>query len=231
MKLSKDKRFYVYEWFDVDTGHVFYVGKGTENRYKNKEKSRNDKFLNYLNSHNCDVRIVKDGLTEKEALGFEADYGLSKLAVNEAECSSVWNLGFGTKWKEEIFTILANDWPDYNIFDDGYCCDWRRYYEITKFNEYATKYNIPGYRLWMSVEYMAPNKEDMKRIMNSNNLIELQKEMKLTCLGFWEGYAKGIIKYVNTHTWKHSLERFNVSDEKLRKFVSEWEDANKRPWE
>lgn len=30
--------FYIYEWFNVDTNEVFYVGKGVYNRYKVKKK-------------------------------------------------------------------------------------------------------------------------------------------------------------------------------------------------
>ena len=28
--------YYVYEWYNVDTGEILYVGKGTGNRYKVK---------------------------------------------------------------------------------------------------------------------------------------------------------------------------------------------------
>lgn len=28
------KKFYVYEWYNIDTNEVFYVGKGCGNRYK-----------------------------------------------------------------------------------------------------------------------------------------------------------------------------------------------------
>ena len=29
-----NKKFYVYEWYNIDTNEVFYVGKGCGNRYK-----------------------------------------------------------------------------------------------------------------------------------------------------------------------------------------------------
>ena len=28
-------KFYVYEWYNVETNEIFYVGKGCNNRYKN----------------------------------------------------------------------------------------------------------------------------------------------------------------------------------------------------
>ena len=43
MNKDKPKRFYVYEWYNVDSGEVFYVGKGTGYRYKRTE-NRNKYF-------------------------------------------------------------------------------------------------------------------------------------------------------------------------------------------
>ena len=40
MALDETKKYYVYEWFVIETNEVFYVGKGTGRRYRehNKEK-------------------------------------------------------------------------------------------------------------------------------------------------------------------------------------------------
>ena len=59
--------FYVYEWFNTDTDYVFYVGKGHGHRYKDLY-SRNKLFLEYLENNSVDVRIIKNNLTEKDAL-------------------------------------------------------------------------------------------------------------------------------------------------------------------
>jgi hypothetical protein len=67
-----DKDFYIYEWFNVETGEVFYVGKGTKNRFKNTTK-RNKYFKNYFNKYKCDVRKVKTKLTEEEAFALEIE--------------------------------------------------------------------------------------------------------------------------------------------------------------
>ena len=50
--------FYVYEWYNVDTNEIFYVGKGCGNRYKSISH-RNQHFLNYYETHECAVRIIK----------------------------------------------------------------------------------------------------------------------------------------------------------------------------
>ena len=62
--------FYVYEWYDTDTLEVFYVGKGSGLRYK-RNKPRNTAFVEYVNSHNCDVRIVCDNMDECDAFNLE----------------------------------------------------------------------------------------------------------------------------------------------------------------
>ena len=38
-----DKKYYVYKWFIESTGEVFYIGKGSGNRYKDIYK-RNQIF-------------------------------------------------------------------------------------------------------------------------------------------------------------------------------------------
>ena len=61
-----DKKYYVYEWFNVVTGEVFYVGKGIRNRYC-QLSGRNQHFRDYFNTHECESRIVYENLTEQEA--------------------------------------------------------------------------------------------------------------------------------------------------------------------
>ena len=65
-----ERIYYVYEWFKKDSEDVFYVGKGKGNRYKSIA-NRNPYFLNVYTKYDSDVRIVKNNLTEKEALEYE----------------------------------------------------------------------------------------------------------------------------------------------------------------
>lgn len=41
-----ENKYYVYEWHDVDTDEILYIGKGCKGRYKSLH-SRNKKFLEY----------------------------------------------------------------------------------------------------------------------------------------------------------------------------------------
>lgn len=66
------RKYYVYEWFIKETGEVFYIGKGCGGRWKTK-KRENRFFMNMSETHNCDVRKIKDGLTEDEAFQLEIE--------------------------------------------------------------------------------------------------------------------------------------------------------------
>lgn len=92
MALNKDSNniFYVYEWYNKDTGEVFYVGKGKNGVHKSI-KNRNQYFLNYHNKHNCEVRKVYTGLSESEA--FEKEVHLIGEYKQLAQCKCNLTIG------------------------------------------------------------------------------------------------------------------------------------------
>jgi len=83
-----NNEFYVYEWFNKDTGEVFYVGKGKKNRYKTV-KNRNQYFTNYYNKHEneCDVRKVFKNLTEESAYAKEIELIAKYRKLNMCKCN------------------------------------------------------------------------------------------------------------------------------------------------
>ena len=70
-----ENKFYVYEWYNVDTDEVFYVGKGCGKRYKEISR-RNELFKEYYEKFNVDVRLLKENLSEEEAFYYEKYYSL-----------------------------------------------------------------------------------------------------------------------------------------------------------
>lgn len=76
--------FYVYEWFIVDTNHVFHVGKGQGNRYL-ELKGRNKYFLRVVNKYNVASRIYKDNLTEDESWVVEKSRIEELQAIGQCE--------------------------------------------------------------------------------------------------------------------------------------------------
>jgi len=86
--LKVNNNFYVYEWYNINTGYVFYVGKGSNGRYKLSTKSvRNKQFLNYKNKYNCDVRIIYSNLKEDEAFKLEIDTITKYKLIDQCNCN------------------------------------------------------------------------------------------------------------------------------------------------
>lgn len=69
---STAKDFYVYHWYIKDTGEIFYVGKGRSNRYKEFHESAYE-AEKIREMYDTDVRFVKKGLTEYEAIELESE--------------------------------------------------------------------------------------------------------------------------------------------------------------
>ena len=63
--------FYVYEWFDVKSGEIIYVGKGTKRRYK--VRKHNKLFNECIAKSECDSRIIAEFSTEEEAFLYEQE--------------------------------------------------------------------------------------------------------------------------------------------------------------
>ena len=65
--------YYVYAWYYKDSGKYFHIGKGKNNRYKERKVHRNQFFRNVLNKEgsNVDVKILYKNLSENEAFNLE----------------------------------------------------------------------------------------------------------------------------------------------------------------
>ena len=101
--------YYVYEWKNVENGHVFYVGKGKGDRYKTKAPSkRNRFFVRYVNSHECEPSIIKDGLTEKEAFDLEKATIAEYRKSSQCECN--FEDGGGDSGSARLFGELNPMW-------------------------------------------------------------------------------------------------------------------------
>ena len=70
--MTDERKFYVYEWYVVDTNEVFYVGKGCGNRL-NRISCRNKFFQDIYKSHKSKARKIYENLTEKEAFEKEIE--------------------------------------------------------------------------------------------------------------------------------------------------------------
>lgn len=78
--------YYVYEYFKKENDEVFYVGKGTKRRYL-ETHNRNPYFLAVFNKYDCDVRIIKNNLTNEQACAYEIERIAELKSIGQARCN------------------------------------------------------------------------------------------------------------------------------------------------
>lgn len=95
--------FYVYEWYNKDTGEIFYVGKGCGKRYLQTTK-RNKYFTEYIKIHDCAVRIVKQFDDENDAFEYEHDRICELKKSHQCKCNldNGGNGGLKFIWTDEM---------------------------------------------------------------------------------------------------------------------------------
>lgn len=86
--MDKNKIYYVYEYFNIETGYIFYVGKGCKYRMTEMYSgSRNIFFEKYYNSNKCDCRKIYEKLNEQTALNIEHERILELKKQNMCCCN------------------------------------------------------------------------------------------------------------------------------------------------
>ena len=95
--------FYVYAWYNKETKEIFYVGKGSRNRYKQIRK-RNRLFTQYINTHDCDVKIIKYFEDENDAFKYEEKHikRLKKKGQCTCNLSDGGHGGVNFVWTDEM---------------------------------------------------------------------------------------------------------------------------------
>lgn len=78
--------FYVYEYYIIESGHIFYVGKGTGKRLR-EIHNRNKYFKSIYNKYLCAVRIVKDNVSNEEAITLEIKRIAELKAIGQANAN------------------------------------------------------------------------------------------------------------------------------------------------
>ena len=111
--------FYVYEWFIKESGTIFYVGKGCNNRYKVR---KHNKLFNYILEHNeCESRIIKNFDNEKDA--FEYEYIRINELWKQGQCkANIYKGGMGgtVDWwtpelKEKYSPVVIDQTTPYQV--------------------------------------------------------------------------------------------------------------------
>ena len=120
--------FYVYLHRRASDNSVFYIGKGCKYRaYETHKSKRSVYWIRVYQKHGRVVEIVKDNLTEKEALALEvaliAQYGIENLCNHSSGGESG---GSGRKWSKESRRKLSESkkgkpqpWAGKILTEDG----------------------------------------------------------------------------------------------------------------
>lgn len=89
--------YYVYEWYIIETNEVFYVGKGTRNRYRVKKHNRF--FNDFISRFKCDSRIIKRFEKEEDAFSYEFERIRELKSIGQCVCNiNKGGVGGTTSW-------------------------------------------------------------------------------------------------------------------------------------
>lgn len=152
-------QYYVYEWFNKNTNEVFYVGKGSKNRYKQINK-RNKLFKNYYAQNDCESRILKFFDNENDAFEYENEKILEYKMKNQCFC----NLDNGGKggcnfvWTEEMRKYKSEHNPMKNQYQKERMskCNPMKNPEIAKkVKEKINKKVMLGNKIYNSIKELA----------------------------------------------------------------------------
>lgn len=109
-------KYYVYIWKTKYNGEVFYVGKGSGNRWKSM-KNRNNHFKNIRKKYDCECEIVKYFNDEEDAYNYELELGEYYKSIGQARaCHVLGNVNKYidyetlTKMKKTCFKKEATPW-------------------------------------------------------------------------------------------------------------------------
>lgn len=69
-----ENKYYVYEWIRLDTNEPFYVGKGSNDRWRELKRQRNKWFIHIVEKIPVAVNILHDNLDEQTAFEYEIWY-------------------------------------------------------------------------------------------------------------------------------------------------------------
>lgn len=107
--------YYVYEWYNVDTNEILYVGKGSGKRYKVRY-GRNQLLKSAFEKCRCESRIVKEFDNEKDAFAYEYERinELKQIGMCSCNIHCGGAGGSGEYWTDE----LRKEYSEHNVMKD-----------------------------------------------------------------------------------------------------------------
>lgn len=107
MVYDTERKYYVYAWYIKDTKEIFYIGKGTNYRYKTR-KRENKAFMDTLERYECESIILKDNLNEKEAFKLE----IALIKYFRIHSDKLVNVADGGENPPKVTGARSSEWKE-----------------------------------------------------------------------------------------------------------------------
>lgn len=169
-----ERNYYVYGYIRLDTNSYFYIGKGKNNRCE-RMNNRKAHFLSIVNKFDCCYEIIKNNLTEEEALQLEIDT-IEDLVFNEGYDIEIPKV---CKDKERGHTLVNQTWggdgtSGYSIKQSEETVTRRVLKNTGKKRNEEQKNNLGKARK----KYIDNNEEELNRLRTLRNGSTLSVETK-----------------------------------------------------
>lgn len=106
----EEQKYYVYKWFIESTGEIFYIGKGSGDRYKDTNK-RNQIFKQeyYQKYLDCKSEIIQYFSTEDEAFSYEKELITYYKNIGQAKANidKGGSGGYKSQWTSELKAYMS----------------------------------------------------------------------------------------------------------------------------
>lgn len=91
--MNNENKYYIYAWYYINTNEIFYIGKGSNNRYIDTKRSRNKYFKNIIQKegNNVNVKKLYENLNEEESYRLERE--LIHEYLEKGECKANFHEG------------------------------------------------------------------------------------------------------------------------------------------
>lgn len=91
--MNNKNKYYIYAWYYINTNEIFYIGKGSNNRYIDTKNRRNEYFKNIIQKegNNVNVKKLYENLSEEESYILERE--LIHKYWDKGECKANFHEG------------------------------------------------------------------------------------------------------------------------------------------
>lgn len=180
-------------WYIIDSGYVFYIGKGHADRYK-KISKRNKRFNYYIDNYKCDCAIIKDNLSEEDAFNLEIEYIKYYKSLNMADA----NYHIGGKSGGNVFQYMP--FEEKQEFVDKMTVINKERCNTDEFKEKA--------RNRMINKYSDKNERELqsKKIKDAWNNDELRERQSNMVKQYRETHPEYVNRLIESHCKKCILE-------------------------